>query len=78
MKVKRQLRMLLDRIDGELAELRDGLIEVDHKAGEAHHAYRMRDQRMMQQAEDVQALRERVDALERTVALDHGDHSRRV
>lgn len=28
----RRLTQLLDRIDGELAEIRDGLIEIDHRA----------------------------------------------
>lgn len=31
--VDKRLTQLLDRIDGELAEIRDGLIEVDHRAG---------------------------------------------
>lgn len=63
--IDRRLTQLLDRIDGELREVRDGLIEVDHKAGEARAAYRARDEKMLEQAAELQALADRVRDLER-------------
>jgi hypothetical protein len=77
--IDRRLSQLLDRIDGELAEIRDGLIQVDHKAGEAHHAYRARDDKMLEQANELHELRESVRGLSREVAgLVADNYSRKV
>ncbi len=65
--IDRRLTQLLDRIDGELTEVRDGLIQVDHKAGEAHHAYRARDTRMLELAVELQAVKDEVRDLTRIV-----------
>lgn len=65
----------------DIAELRDAVAQIDHKAGEAWHAYTVRDEQMMRQAEQIDALQKQVQALEDVVHIvKHADdiHSRRV
>lgn len=64
--IDRRLTQLLDRIDGELAEVRDGLIQVDDRS--ARHQARITD------------LEDRMQ-LHIDVSLPHlrnADHSRKV
>jgi hypothetical protein len=63
--VDKALTMLLDRIDGELAEIRDAIIEIDHRAGLAH-------------AQAVRAATLAIQCDPTLTALDNADHSRRV
>lgn len=72
----------------DIAELRDAVAQIDHKAGEAWHAYTVRDEQMMRQAEQIAALEKRADAIDKENAAinkwivdefpNNVGHSRRV
>lgn len=61
----RRISQLLDRIDGELAEIRDGLIEVDSRAGRT--ARDLEDIALLATTtrEDVERDDQRIASLER-------------
>lgn len=67
----KRLTQLLDRIDGELAEIRDGLIEVDHRAAAAARS----THRTMA---DVGAIDRRLRTVESMHNADDSHYSRRA
>lgn len=76
------LRSVVKLVDEDVAELRDAVAQIDAKAGEAWHAYRLRDEVMMEHAATVDSLSQEVRTLVARVSeLESREvvgHSRRV
>lgn len=58
--IRELLRSVVKLVDEDVAELRDAVATIDHKAGEAHHAYRARDERLLELTVELAALRDEV------------------
>lgn len=61
------LRAVVRLAEDDLLELRDAVSQIDFKAGEAHHAYRVRDESMLRYAERLDDIEARLQGIENRV-----------